>query len=311
MYSIIKCYLRHILAVCVVSLCVMTGTAASSVKLDVDWPQFMSKQDMVWETLPEYWYESAYMGNGMLGLMIYKEPGQNYIRLETGNCAVHDHRKGKNDLFSIGRLLTGHFALHPKGEILDGKMRVDLWNAETTADIVTTKGKIHLHSFVHSDKMIIVTKSTTEGEEKDFRWEWVPAPSESPRYLFAKGEGNWIKVPEDYPLNPAPEVTGTEKEGMSYQKLQAGGETAVAWKEIVKKGERVLWVNLTHSYPESNAREISRNELEDALRCGYKNLQKTHRQWWNAYYPASFLTLPEGVKENFYWIQMYKLEFNL
>ena len=42
MYSIIKCYLRHILAVCVVSLCVMTGTAASSVKLDVDWPQFMS-----------------------------------------------------------------------------------------------------------------------------------------------------------------------------------------------------------------------------------------------------------------------------
>ena len=75
----------------------------------------------------------------MLGLMIYKEPGQNYIRLETGNCAVHDHRKGKNDLFSIGRLLTGHFALHPKGEILDGKMRVDLWNAETTADIVTTK----------------------------------------------------------------------------------------------------------------------------------------------------------------------------
>ena len=88
MYSIIKYYLRHILAVCVVSLCVMTGTAASSVKLDVDWPQFMSKQDMVWETLPEYWYESAYMGNGMLGLMIYKEPGQNYIRLETGNCAV-------------------------------------------------------------------------------------------------------------------------------------------------------------------------------------------------------------------------------
>ena len=74
MYSIIKCYLRHILAVCVVSLCVMTGTAASSVKLDVDWPQFMSKQDMVWETLPEYWYESAYMGNGMLGLWTYGMP---------------------------------------------------------------------------------------------------------------------------------------------------------------------------------------------------------------------------------------------
>lgn len=31
----------------------------------------MQKQDLIWETLPEYWYESAYMGNGMLGLMIF------------------------------------------------------------------------------------------------------------------------------------------------------------------------------------------------------------------------------------------------
>ena len=73
------------------------------------------------------------------------------------------------------------------------------------------------------------------------------APSESPRYLFAKGEGNWIKVPEDYPLNPAPEVTGTEKEGMSYQKLQAGGETAVAWKETVKK-RRTCAVGESYSF---------------------------------------------------------------
>ena len=36
MYSIIKCYLRHILAVCMVSLSEMTGTTASSLKLDVD-----------------------------------------------------------------------------------------------------------------------------------------------------------------------------------------------------------------------------------------------------------------------------------
>ena len=62
------------------------------VKTDIDWPAFMQKQDLIWETLPEYWYESAYMGNGMLGLMIYKEPGQNYIRFETGNCSVHDHK---------------------------------------------------------------------------------------------------------------------------------------------------------------------------------------------------------------------------
>lgn len=239
--------------------------------------------------------------------MIYKEPGENYIRLETGNCAVHDHREGNNDLFSIGRLLTGHFALHPKGKIIDGKIHLDLWNAETTADITTTSGKIHLHSFVHSDRMVIVTKVTTEGDESDFRWEWVPAPSESPRYLFAKSKGNWIKVPDDYPRNPAPEITGTPWEGMSYQKLQAGGETAIGWKETLQNGERTLWVNLTHTYPGANAREICRKKVDDAVRTGYKKIQKSHREWWNAYYPASFITLPDGVKESFYWIQMYKL----
>ena len=216
MYSIIKCYLRHILAVCVVSLCVMTGTAASSVKLDVDWPQFMSKQDMVWETLPEYWYESAYMGNGMLGLMIYKEPGQNYIRFETGNCSVHDHKAG-SDLFAIPRLLTGHFALHPEGTIVNGTMHLDIWNAETKAEITTTKGIIRLHAYVHANDMVMLVQTNATDGEKNFRWEWIPASAQSPRYLYAKGEGKWIKVPEDYSLNPAPEV----KPEVSVQKLRA------------------------------------------------------------------------------------------
>ena len=57
------------------------------------------------------------MGNGMLGLMIYKEPNANYLRFETGNCALHDHRPGSNDLFHACRLLTGHFELHPQGTI--------------------------------------------------------------------------------------------------------------------------------------------------------------------------------------------------
>ncbi len=303
-----KLIIQHILVVLFfISLNLQVATAQSTHKLKVDWAQFMAKQDMVWEVLPEYWYESAYLGNGMLGLMIYKEPGENYIRLETGNCDVHDHRGGNNDLFSIGRLLTGHFALNPKGKIVSGKMRLDLWNAETRAEIVTTSGKIHLSSFVHSDKMVIVTKVTTEGDESDFQWEWVPATSVSPRYAFAKGEGKWIKVPEHYPLNPDPEIEGTQTEGMSYQPLQAGGGTAVGWQETARSGERILFISITHTYPETNARELCRKELKGAVNAGYKKLQKSHRKWWNNYYPASFLTLPEGVKENFYWIQMYKL----
>ena len=29
------------------------------IKQNINWPQFMSQQDMIWERLPEYWYDSA------------------------------------------------------------------------------------------------------------------------------------------------------------------------------------------------------------------------------------------------------------
>ncbi|GAA6254801.1 hypothetical protein F070042J6_06530 [Bacteroides sp. f07] len=278
-----------------------------TLKQDINWPEFMSRQDMIWEKLPEYWHESAYLGNGRLGLMIYKEPGENYLRLETGNCDVHDHRT-KRDVFGIPRLLTGYFALHPKGEIISGKMRLDLWNAEASTDIITTKGVIHLQTFVHSDNMIIAVKATTEGEEHDFKWEWVAAEANSPRYLLFKRRGQTNKIPKDYELNPAPIINRKGDINLSVQKLLAGGETTVGWKETQPtKKERTLWINLTHTYPQNNSSEICKTEIRKAIREGYPSLQKTHRKWWNSFYPSSFITLPEAQKENFYWIQMYKL----
>lgn len=305
--------IQHTLCAALVTLlallnCPASKSATPSVRLDVNWPQFMARQDLVWDKLPEHWYDAAYMGNGMLGLMIYKEPNANYLRFETGNCALHDHRPGSNDLFHACRLLTGHFELHPQGTIVGGQMRLDLWNAETTADIETTAGHIRLRAYVHSDRMIILTQlSTTEGEA-GCHWRWVPAPSESPRYLFAKNGGNWIKVPDNYPLNPAPQVDSTQTEGTSVQNYWAGGTSAVAWRETQRGDGRTLWVTLANSYPATDALNRCQKELCSAMRAGERRLERSHRRWWHAYYPASFLTLPDDeVKESFYWIQMYKL----
>ena len=30
------------------------------VKSEIDWPAFIQRQDMVWKTLPEYWYECVF-----------------------------------------------------------------------------------------------------------------------------------------------------------------------------------------------------------------------------------------------------------
>lgn len=73
------------------------------------------------------------------------------------------------------------------------------------------------------------------------------------------------------------------------------------------KNERTYWITVTHSYPEATAEKDAAQILDKALATGTGKLQKQHRTWWNHYYPSSFLTLPDGMKENFYWIQMYKL----
>lgn len=273
---------------------------SAKIKTSIDWNTFMQRQNMVWEVLPECWYESAFMGNGMLGLMIYKEPNENYIRFETGRCDVEDHRIG-GGCFNTPRLLTGHFALRPQGRILDGKMCLDIWNAETIIRINTTLGTIKLRALVHADKMVMLVNVQASEGERGFCWDWIPADAQSPRYLFSKTKECWFKV-DDYQLNPAPHV----EPGLSIQKLNAGGETVVAWKEKETREEHTYYITISHSFPELTAEQEVKQHLEEAINVSPKKLIKQHREWWHAFYPKSFITLPDVQKENFYWAQMYK-----
>ncbi len=279
-------------------------TTDSRVTERIDWPAFMERQDPVWEVWPEYWYEAPFLGNGMMGLMIYKEPDSNYIRFETGRCDVHDHRPGGN-LFDNPRLLTGHFALHPQGTITGGSLRTDLWNAVTHAEIITTRGTIRLDALVHADDMAILIQTDASDGEKDFTMEWVPADAQSPRYLYSQTKaGSWVTPPEGYQLNPPAEVTP----GLSVQHLLHGGATAVAWSEKrVADNRRTYLASIAHSYPGDEAVDQARSTLSAVEGADHGEWLKAHSDWWHAFYPKSFLTLSDAAKENFYWIQMYKL----
>ena len=283
---------------------IQAKSTAPGITEQIDWEAFMKRQDPTWDVWPQHWYESAFMGNGTLGLMIYKEPDANFIRFETGHCDVHDHRPG-GGLFENPRLLTGHFALYPQGTVTGGSLRIDLWNAETHAEVITTEGTIRIDALVHADDMAMRVHTTASDGEKDFRWEWVPADAQSPRYLYANTKaGSWITPPADYQLNPPAQVTP----GLSVQKLTAGGTTAVAWSEKKPNDlERIYTVSIAHSYPGDTAEAEAKGALKSADSTPANDWINTHRKWWHEYYPKSFLTINDGPKENFYWMQMYKL----
>ena len=115
--------------------CVTGASAKSPVSVKVDWPEFMARQDLIWETLPMEFDYGAFMGNGMLGSMIYQD-GPNRLRWEMGRSDVTEHRRDN------ARLPIGGLVLTTQGKIEDGTMRLDLWNAEVTGIVDTDKGRI-------------------------------------------------------------------------------------------------------------------------------------------------------------------------
>lgn len=273
----------------------------------IDWKTFMSKQDMIWNRLPQTWYEAPFMGNGSMGTYICKEPGKNAIRIDVNNSLVHDHRKDDKSIYGRCRLLIGYFLLQPVGEITSGTMRLDLWNAETRSCIRTASGEIRLKAYVTSESpYIIVEAETTEGE-KDFRWQFYPESTDSPRQLNAIRKKSKNHLKKDYVSNPPSQLY--ERNGLDYcwQPLLDGGGTATVWKEMRKGNKRILVISNAHSFPEMNALQKAETALTNLQIADLPALRQAHQDWWHTYYPQSFISLPDKKIENFYWAQIYKL----
>ena len=284
------------------------GSPSDIIEESINWPAFMQKQDLVWEVFPQDGYESAFLGNGQLGLMVYREKGTETIRLETGNSAVHDHRAFRG-LYGRPRLLTGHFLLSPKGKIRHASMRLDLWNAKAVARIETTEGNIILTAYVHATDLVMAVRTECTGKEST-ALQWIPAEAESPRLLYSRlPQGRWMKknLPKGLTPNPKPEVDADDTGGTSLQRLAAGGETAVCWLRQTDGHTQTLWASIAHTYPQAEAAKEARRAVDKAVRKGWERMLKSHEAWWHEFYPKSFLSLSDGVKENFYWIQLYKL----
>ena len=93
-------------------------------------------------------------------------------------------------------------------------MRLDLWNAETRSCIRTASGEIRLKAYVTSESpYIIVEAEATEGE-KDFRWQFYPESTDSPRQLNAIRKKSKNHLKKDYVSNPPSQLY--ERNGLDY-----------------------------------------------------------------------------------------------
>ncbi|MFI7698561.1 glycosyl hydrolase family 95 catalytic domain-containing protein [Nonomuraea sp. NPDC049480] len=257
----------------------------------LSWPDFLKGQDLVWGRLPKAWHEGPFLGDGLLGSMVYQEPNQNKIRFTVQHGRVQDHRPQFGSGWGTCRLPVGHMTLDPAGTITAVDWRLSLYDAEVTGTITTDKGKLAFTAFIHDE--ILVVKAEASGEEQ-VRWTFHPEAAVSPRSATEA-------PPSGYTPNPPWTTATTDGIEQVVQPLTGGGQTATAHR--VKDG--TLLVAVAHSFPSADAQETALGMIRGARPYGI--MRKRHRDWWHDFYGKSFVSLPDQRLQSFYWIQLYKV----
>ncbi len=284
---------------------------------NVQWPEFMAQHDLVWEEIPLQWNEGAFTGNGQVGMMIYATMKDNRLDFHMGRQDVTDHRKAPDkktsmgvkgaDLMDHSRHDIGRMYLRPAGTILSMKVRQHLWNAEVRGTIVTDLGELTFRAFTPYDRMLnVVEVQSTEkkdGKSLAYSWEWKAGNPISPRALA---------MPDRYPdiaLNPRPVVLKKGDMNVCVQALNAGGDYATVWKENKNSDTAsTMYLSIANEIPASGESEkVATKTVNDAAAVSISDIEKKHRSWWHSYFQKSFLSMPDGRMESFYWIQVYKM----
>jgi len=262
----------------------------SPVKVEVDWPAFIERHDLIWDALPDNFDYGAFLGNGMLGATIYQD-GPSRLRWEMGRSDVTEHRRDN------ARLPIGGLILTTSGTIQKSSMRMDLWNAEVRGSVTTDKGTITFRSFIHTHDMVMITDLEATKGEKSASFAWEARPCVDHRNLKR------FKDPPN-PPHQTKKINGVD---LCIQSRFAGGEYATAWKEITSGGGRRIIISIADSFPENTAAQLVLSTVENTAKADFESMLKSHREWWHAFYPRSMVSIPDPKLESFYWIQFYKL----
>jgi hypothetical protein len=90
------------------------------------------------------------------------------------------------------------------------------------------------------------------------------------------------------------------------QDLLVGGQYATAWREVREGDTRTHVASIANSYPTKIAADTAVADVTRCLALDRQAWVARHRAWWHAYYPRSFVSLPDPDLESLYWQTIYR-----
>ena len=291
-------------------------------ELNIDWKDFLSRHDMLWKRLPANWQEAPWTGNGMLGSMSWIEEDALRLQVFRGDVQAHRPMMQGTSAFTRARLQIGSFYLKPETAPVACDLELSLYDAEVKGTVTTGKSELKIRQFTHSEDMLIVTELDSADGAAPVSLTWKPASSMPTRRGYAKTEADFPRVREQYKSsyptevfhpNPDPEIRVVDGVNVCIQDMLGGSRHVTAWKMILSgEGKQRLAVSIANRWPEETNDPVA--EAVTAVRkvCSldgvtYDAWKQKHYDWWHAYYPASFVSVPDTEVETVYWTTMYKL----
>ncbi|MDO5417390.1 MAG: hypothetical protein Q4F29_09335 [Lachnospiraceae bacterium] len=280
----------------------------------VDWPSFVARHNMKWSKKSCSWDSGAFLGNGILGTMIYSaedKTRRNTLRCVTGRTDVEAVTPGRPGVYT--RVPLGEIDVEMEGWIFDGtSMELDLYQAEFNASLSTTKGKVKIRSLVHSlEPVILIEAEPEDGESADIRWSAYP---EIPVITKNEDGVNYNQYIPDITLENR-DVSGVQVQVQRFwekngeNRITADGCT-VAWRCVREKkdgaGKIRFYLTILNGFGEKVTAEAVR-WVKNASSQPVEQWIQSHRDWWSRYYQKSLVSVSDTRLEGFYLIQMYKL----
>jgi alpha-L-fucosidase 2 len=288
----------------IVIILLLLGTfvrqVTAQVQNKVNWDKLLSRNDLVFDSLSTKWEEGAFLGNGLLGVMVYRE-NANTLRFDLGRTDVVDHIEGINASIGRARLPIGRFLMEVNGAIKGIKLRLNLLKAELEGTITTDKGIVHFSGLVAATKDLIILNTRTDKNEKLVNWQWKPEPALSS--FLSLGRDSASK----YPANPSNQLFNENGIHYNHQPLRMGGGYTTAWKELSSGHTNTLVITIANSYPKDDSKEIAKKLLSAVTAPSVKDVTSAHDAHWLKFYRKSFISVPDSRLESFWWIQQYKM----
>lgn len=276
---------------------------------------YMKSQALVWEQLPYQWNEGAFVGNGIVGMMIYVDSLDNSLTFWLGRGDVTDHRLAPDNKTSMGkmgasvmtdycRMDIGKLKILPHSKILSGTMVLDIFNGEIHGNIITLADTLRFAAFTPRGSDINVMELEYHNQ---YELKYIPGLPYSPRLQVFPD----LRKKISYKNNPSPDYESNETAGSCVYRLNAGGDYSVCWQKKKDGYRDLIYVSMTNSVPLSGKSKVdAESHIKRFSAIGFSQLKKETNAWWNEYWKKSMIDIPDKKVENFYNIQMYKLAVN-